>query len=113
MKKYLIHCTVFLLGSLPFLAHAETVHLINPLGITDPRALTGRLIAGVLSIIGSITLLMFVYAGVLWITAQGDAKKVQRGKDIMVWATLGLGIIAGAYVAVQAIVNALTGGSVV
>lgn len=113
MKKYLAALTVLLLGSLPSFVHAETVYLINPLGITDPRELTGRLIAGVLSIIGSLTLLMFVYAGVLWITAQGDAKKVQRGKDIMLWATLGLGVIAGAYVAVQALVNAFTRGSVV
>lgn len=113
MKKYFAALTVFLLGSLPLFVHAETVYLINPLGITDPRELTGRIISGILSIIGSLTLLMFVYAGVLWITAQGDAKKVQRGKDIMVWATLGLGVIAGAYVAVQALVNAFTTGSVV
>jgi len=113
MKKYFAAFTVLLLGSLPFFAHADTVYLINPLGVTDPRVLTGRVISGVISIIGSLTLLMFVYAGVLWITAQGDSKKVQRGKDIMVWATLGLGVIAGAYVAVQAIVNAFTKGSVV
>lgn len=113
MKKYVAILTAFFLGSLPALAYADTVYLINPLGVTDPRVLTGRIIAGVLSIIGSLTLLMFVYAGVLWITAQGEPKKVQRGKDIMVWATLGLGIIAGAYVAVQALVNAFTKGSVV
>lgn len=113
MKKYLATLIVVLFGSLPVLVHAETVHLINPLGETDPRVLAGRVISGVLSIIGSITLLMFVYAGVLWVTAQGDAKKVQRGKDIMVWATLGLGVIAGAYVAVQALVNAFSTGSVV
>lgn len=113
MKKYFATLVVFLLGGLPALAHADTIYLINPLGVTDPRVLAGRLIAGVLSIIGSLTLLMFVYAGVLWITAQGDAKKVQRGKDIMVWATLGLGVIAGSYVLVQGLVNAFTTGSVV
>ncbi|MEK9157174.1 MAG: hypothetical protein AAB448_03550 [Patescibacteria group bacterium] len=113
MKKYFATLTVLFLGSLPLFVHADTVYLINPLGVTDPRVLTGRIISGVLSIIGSLTLLMFVYAGVLWITAQGDAKKVQRGKDIMVWATLGLGVIAGAYVGVQALVNAFSRGSVV
>lgn len=103
---------VGILGALPFVMHAaDTVYLINPLGETDPRILAGRLISGLLSIIGTIALLMFVYAGVFWITAQGDAKKVQRGKDIMVWATLGLGVIAGAYVAVNAIINAFTTGS--
>lgn len=89
----------------------ETIFLVNPLGETDPRVLLGRLIAGLLSLIGSITVLMFVYAGLLWITAQGDDKKVARGKNIMVWATLGLGVIAAAYVAVNAIISALTTGS--
>lgn len=112
MKKMLTTFSVFLLTSFPLLASAETIYLINPLGETDPRLLAGRLVSATLSIIGTLTLLMFVYAGVLWITAQGEPKKVQRGKDIMVWATLGLAVIAGAYVAVQALVNAFTTGSV-
>jgi Type IV secretion system pilin len=103
-------CLSFLL---PFSAHAATVYLINPLGITDPRLLIGRIIAGILSIVGSFSVLMFVYAGVLWITAQGEPKKVQRGKDIMLWATLGLAVIAGAYVLVNAIINILATGSAV
>lgn len=112
MKKILITVSIFALSTIPLLTRAETTYLINPLGATDPRELIGRLIAGILSVIGSLTVLMFVYAGVLWITAQGEPKKVQRGKDIMIWATLGLGVIAGAYVFVQAIVNAFTTGSV-
>lgn len=113
MKKYIAMIVGGVLGSAPLFAHASTVYLINPLGETDPRMLAGRLISGLLSVIGTITLLMFVYAGVLWITAQGEPKKVQRGKDIMVWATLGLGVIAGAYVLVNALVKAFTTGSAV
>lgn len=113
MKKYFTFIVAGVLAVMPFFANAETVYLVNPLGETDPRVLAGRLISGLLSVIGTITLLMFVYAGVLWITAQGDPKKVQRGKDIMVWATLGLGVIAGAYVLVNALVKAFTTGSAV
>lgn len=90
---------------------STTVYLMNPLGETDPRVLIGRLIAGLLSIVGSVAVLMIVYAGVLWIAAQGDAKKVQRGKDIMTWTVAGLMIIAGAYVMVNALVNAFTTGN--
>ncbi len=90
---------------------SSTVYLIDPLGETDPRALIGRVISGVLSIIGSIALLMFFYGGVLWVTAMGDAKKVDRGKHILVWTTLGLGLIAGSYVFVNAIIKAFTTGS--
>jgi fumarate reductase subunit D len=111
MKKIYASALVLGMGIVPFFVHADTVYLINPLGETDPRILAGRLISGLLSIIGTVTLLMFVYAGVLWITAQGEPKKVQRGKDIMIWAILGMAVIAGAYVFVNAIINALSTGS--
>ena len=113
MKKYFAALIVGVLGAAPFFAHADTVYLINPLGETDPRILAGRLISGLLSVIGTLTLLMFVYAGILWITAQGEPKKVQRGKDIMVWAVLGLGVIAGSYVLVNAIIKGFTTGSTI
>ncbi len=92
----------------------KTVKLINPLGagMTDPRDIIGNVIKGVLSIIGSIALLMFIYGGILWITSMGEPKKIQQGKDIITWCVLGLAIIAGAYVLVDAIINGLTTGNV-
>lgn len=91
---------------------ATTVTLLNPLGLSDPRLIVGRIIKGILSIIGTVTLAMFMYGGILWITSMGESKKVEKGKSIFVWTTLGLGIIAIAYTAVNAIMNALRTGSV-
>lgn len=53
-----------------------------------------------------------VYAGVLWMTAQGDSKKVDKAKDILVSATVGMVIIVSAYVLTNAILSAVTSGSV-
>ncbi|MFA5945833.1 MAG: pilin [Patescibacteria group bacterium] len=91
----------------------KPVTLINPLGTTDPREIIGNLIKAVISIIGSITLLMFVYGGVLWITSMGDDKKVMKGKQILVWCVAGLAIIAGAYALTNAVISGLTTGSVI
>lgn len=88
------------------------VRLLNPIGLTDPRLIVGRIIKGVLSIIGTITLAMFMYGGVLWLTSMGESDKVEKGKKIFVWTTLGLAIIAGAYTAVNAIMQALSTGSI-
>ncbi len=52
-----------------------------------------------------------VYAGVLWMTAQGDSKKVDKAKDILVNATVGLVIIVASYVLTTAILSAITSGS--
>jgi hypothetical protein len=91
----------------------KTPTLFNPLGETDPRKIIGRVIAALLSIIGSLVLLMFVYGGMLWITSMGEPKKVQKGKDILVWTVAGLGIIAAAYVITTALINSLTTGSAI
>ncbi len=91
---------------------SSTVTLINPLGTTDPRIIVGNIISAVLSIIGSITLLMFIYGGILWITSMGDEKKVMKGKQVLVWTVAGLAIIAGAYVLTYAVINGLTTGTV-
>lgn len=89
----------------------RAVTIINPLGVTDPRAFIGRVIRAIISIIGSITLLMFVYGGVLWITSMGEKDKVEKGKKIMVWCVLGLGVIASSYVIVNAVITGLSTGT--
>jgi hypothetical protein len=100
------------LGVLPSLALA--VDLINPLGegVTDPRLIIGNIIQAVLSLVGSLALLMFVYGGVLWITSFGEEKRISKGKTIIVWAVLGLALIASAYVIVNAVINGLTQGNI-
>lgn len=77
------------------------VDLPNPLGTgdanKDPRIFIGRLIKGILGLSGSIALLMFVYGGLVYLTAQGESERIQRAKNTLIWATLGLAIIFGSY----------------
>ena len=69
------------------------VNLSNPLGYTSPNTLIGKVINGALGIVGSIALAMFIYGGLTWMTAAGNNEKTQKGKDILIWATLGLIVI--------------------
>lgn len=57
----------------------------------------GQLIKGALSIIGSLALIMFTYGGFVWMFSRGDSKKVQEGKDIFLWASIGLAIVFSSY----------------
>lgn len=75
---------------------AETV-LSNPLGTDDPRVLIGRIIKGILGLSGAIALLMFVYGGLVYLTAQGERERIERGKNTLIWATVGLVVIFGSY----------------
>lgn len=96
------------------LSSQAAVELYNPLGSGgyDIREVLGRVIKGIISIIGSLALLMFVYGGTLWLTSGGNSEMVKKGKDILVWSTLGLVVIFTSYAIVSAVLNALTSGSV-
>jgi len=86
----------------------DPVSLNNPLGNTaeakDVRLIIGRVINGVLGVVGSLALIMFVYGGLLWMTSGGNDEKVKQGKDVLVWATLGLFIIFASYALVNFII---------
>lgn len=82
----------------------------NPLGTSDdakdPRYLIGRIISTVLGIIGSIALALFIYGGLLWMTSAGNEEKVRKGKDVIIWATLGLALIFSSYAIVRFVLGA-------
>lgn len=73
----------------------------NKIGTTDPKQYIGRVITGAMGVLGSITLIMFVYSGFLWMTAAGDAGKSEKARDILVWSSLGLLVIFSSYAIVR------------
>ncbi|MCK5510817.1 hypothetical protein KAI65_04745 [Candidatus Parcubacteria bacterium] len=89
----------------------DMVELENPLGddIGSPNQLIGQIINGVLGIVGSLALVMFIYGGFVWMLAAGSNEKVQKGKDILVWATLGLVVIFSAYAVVKFVIEGIAG----
>jgi hypothetical protein len=63
----------------------------------DLLQIIGRIINIVLGFLGVILLILFLYAGFLWMTAGDDATKVQQAKNIMRNAVIGLVIIVSAF----------------
>ena len=123
MKKFII---IFALLSIFFIAPmtlaqtspqptsdpetSGTVSLDNPLGSgTTPQGLIGRVINAVLGIVGSLALAMFIYGGLVWMMAAGNNEKVQKGKDILIWATIGLVIIFASYALVNFVIKDMIG----
>lgn len=67
------------------------------LGNADLTVVIGRIISVFLGLLGVIFLVLFIYAGFVWMTAGGDDKKVEKAKRIFINATIGLVIILMAY----------------
>ncbi|MEK9158614.1 MAG: hypothetical protein AAB673_01310 [Patescibacteria group bacterium] len=89
------------------------VELDNPLGTKTPDKTfilqkTGTIIKGFLGVTGSIALVMFVYGGMMWLISGGNPDKIKKGKDVLVWAVIGLAIIFSSYFLVDLVVRALT-----
>ena len=72
--------------------------LPNPLGnINSLAALVGRLIKGILGVVGSLALLMFIYGGMRWILSAGEPKNVALAQSIIKNATIGMLLIFFSY----------------
>lgn len=87
--------------------------LESPLSITSPTEipkLIGMILRTLFAVIGVVALVIFIYGGVLWMTAFGDDQRVKKGWDTMIWAALGLIVIFGSYIAVDFILRAILGG---
>jgi hypothetical protein len=88
--------------------------LFNPLCPKDNpncevtlNSLIGRFVAAFLGMVGALALLVFVYAGVIYMTA-GSSDRIKEARDTMKYAVLGLGLIVFAYVLTNFFFNALT-----
>ncbi|MFA5188224.1 MAG: pilin [Patescibacteria group bacterium] len=86
---------------------------INPIkGVGDIKAAVfiGRIIQTILSIIGAIALLMVIYGGIILLTSKGG-EGVKKGKDILTWSIIGIGVILGSYALVSFILTAIGTGT--
>lgn len=71
------------------------------------QSIAGNIIKAVIGIVGSLALLMFVWGGFLWLSAAGDEERIKKGSSTMVWATIGMAAIFGAYAIARFIIEGL------
>lgn len=69
--------------------------------------LIGRIIRVLLSLLGVIFLVLMVYAGFLWMTARGESEPVDKAKDIIRQAIIGIIIVFLAYALTGFIINSI------
>ena len=79
-----------------------------PLGGVSVPEIVGRVIQSVLGLAGVIALVMFIYGGVSWMTAQGNTEAVGKAKKTLAWAAIGLALIFASYAIATAVINTLT-----
>jgi len=53
--------------------------------------------------LGLLVVAMFIYAGVIFVTAQGETEQIEKAKKIILWAVVGLLIVMLSFVIVSTI----------
>ena len=88
----------------------ESAELDNPLAGNETSIpnLIARVIKIILGLIGVASLIMFIYAGFMWLTAQGNMEKIKKGRDTMLYAVIGLVIVFSSYIVLNYLFGILT-----
>lgn len=86
---------------------SDAASRLNPAGLTVPAKLIGRFIKMLTAFIGSIALVLYIYAGILWMTARGHSERLEVARKTMVWTTLGVVVMLASYMLVSFVFKSL------
>lgn len=100
MRSYLILMVSLALFFAPQIARAQVLFELPECAKTTGDCQLGDAVNTLINvaefifgIAGSLTLLMFMYGGFMWVTSGGSASRVSKGKDIIFSAIVGLLIV--------------------
>lgn len=71
--------------------------LINSGVIYNISSGVGQILAAALSFLGILFLLLMIYAGILWMGARGNEQEIEKAKNLISAAVIGLVVIIMAY----------------
>ncbi|MDP2656724.1 MAG: hypothetical protein Q8P11_04130 [bacterium] len=60
-------------------------------------SVVGLVIKAILGLMGIVFLILMIYAGILWMTAAGEKERVEKARDMISTAIIGLLITIGSY----------------
>ncbi len=130
MRKLFAVLGLAVLLSMPSLAFAATTIDASSTGLsTTGTAAFGTNISGannsslpafigfyiiqpILGLVGLAFFCLMLYAGILWMTAAGEPKKVDKAKGILVNSVIGVVIIVASYALTNAMLSAVTTGAI-
>jgi cytochrome bd-type quinol oxidase subunit 2 len=79
-----------------------------PKGSSDLVVVVTNVVKSLLALMGLILVILIIYAGFTWMTAQGDEKKVETAKTMIKNAAIGVILIIAAYAIATFIVTQTT-----
>ena len=116
---FILNINVCLASGLPdHLNRAFNIPLFNAaknagynINQTGPESMISKVITTALTFVGVIFLVLAIYGGYTWMIARGNEQEVERAKNIIIAAVIGLVIVIAAYAISYYVINALGGAA--
>ena len=108
MKNHRFTCIIAIavLMLIPILTHATA--LPNPIPTNDPESLALQILKIFLGFLALIALIMFILGGFMMLTSAGNADRVKKAKNTLIWAAAGVVVILGSYTFLQFVFSFFT-----
>ncbi|MDO8617371.1 MAG: pilin [Candidatus Uhrbacteria bacterium] len=87
-----------------FVAPEGRYGLKDPLGGANVPQIVARMVKYLLGFVGALFLLIFVYGGILWMTA-GSSDRVKRARKTLTYAVLGMIVVMLSYTIITIVIN--------
>ena len=75
---------------------------------TNAPQFIGRFVGALISLLGMVFVVLLVYGGFTWMTAQGSEEKIKKAKGIISSAVIGLVVVFASYAIAQAVIGAIS-----
>lgn len=123
-KKILLVSTIFFIFNILFLAPVYAVPGLDgllipsyctdsdnktPCGVDQFAEVLVNFFQLMLGVLGSLSLAFFIYGGFIWLLSRGNQQMIQKGKDIIIGAIIGMSIALGSWIIVNFVIALLTG----
>lgn len=89
-------------------ADGSSTQIPNPIWCETPTCLIVQVIKYIFGIIAALAAAMFIWGGVQMLTSGGQERVVQRAKETLVWASIGIVVIIFSWFLVKFILTAFT-----
>jgi len=70
--------------------HSRQVATVTEFGDTDFGGYVSKILTWLVTIVASLAVLMFIYAGYIYVTSQGNPEGVSQAKDIIIGVITGI-----------------------
>ncbi|USN53416.1 MAG: hypothetical protein H6760_04655 [Candidatus Nomurabacteria bacterium] len=92
-----------------FAQSGSAVAIPNPISCGNLICLFVNLMRLILAGLGVFGMVMFIWGGFLMLTSAGNADRIQKGKETLVWSILGILVILGSWILLKSVIDAING----